>query len=163
MNWADLGLGITTAVLSLGAIVASSLAAIRSNQNAREIAEMEHESNLRLWQRNLMFPAGVEIINLISEFSDALILLNLDKENIVKSKRNANTVKLKVGYVDTIALRKHLDNILRLHQKISNNVICFVPMLIEAHTHLIDKGIEAFINAWVETTQNQTWLDEDSF
>jgi hypothetical protein len=154
MNGAELGLGITTAVLSLGAIVSSLLSARQSARNAGKIAELDRQAavniarmeagnNLRAWQRTVMFPEGLEIISLLGELSDALITMSLDKEN-------------------TGQLASRLGDILRLRARISNRVVCFTPVL-ETPTQLIAESLTAFERVMGEVDQDGSWLEAGSF
>jgi hypothetical protein len=154
MNGAELGLGITTAVLSLGAIASSLLSASQSARNAGKIADLDRQAavnianmeaghNLRTWQRTVMFPEGLEIISLLGEFSDALITLSLDKDS-------------------TGQLASRLGDILRLRSRISNRVVCFTPIL-ETPTELLAESLTAFERVMSEVDQDGSWLAASSF
>jgi hypothetical protein len=159
MNGAELGLGITTAFLSAGAIASSIWSASRSLRSAEavgtldrkvtiDLAQSAADNDLRLWQRTVIFPQAQEISDLLANFSAALTAMNLDKSN------------LDIKKPDT--LLTHLESLVQLRQKIGNRILVFSSM-VTTTTQLIEDAINNFTETLDEIEKNQTWLETNSF
>lgn len=157
MNGAQLGLGIATAVLSLGAIASSLLAANRSNATQKKVAKLNVEAtklladqaqanDLQEWlRRNVMFPEGQKIVDLLADLSGALLALSLDLANINQ-------------------LPTHLGKILQLRYKISGRADVFTAVLLKnTPTKPLEDSLIAFKEAFMKIDESANDWQNGSF